>query len=178
MKKTTIFFVLLVIIGISAEAALPEIKASILRYDPTPAEQGNPFDIWVQISNSGTAAEKVAVRFVPKYPFSLPEGQEDEILIGTIAATESKVVKFTVLVDPTAPNGERDITFQYRFGSDTTSWAQFESPITIETQDTGIVIEDYQVKPSPIIPGQIIELRMNLRNTGRTTIKNLDVGLE
>ncbi|MBS3125095.1 COG1361 S-layer family protein [Candidatus Woesearchaeota archaeon] len=176
MKKI-LFTLTFLVITLSAYAAGPEITASILRYDPTPAEQGNTVDVWIQLSNAGTKADRVSIQFVPDYPFSLPEGQIDRIDIGTLAASESKVEKFTVFIDPDAPNGERDITFQYKFSSDN-NWAQFEAPITIQTQNAGIVIEDYLVTPTPVVPGQITDVSLRLRNTGKVSVKNVDVGIE
>ncbi len=176
MKGRITILTIFLLFTLSVQAA-PEITASVLRYEPTPAEQGNTIDVWIQLNNAGTKAERVSIEFVPEYPFSLPEGQIGRIDIGELAATETKVVKFAVFVDSSAPNGDRDITFQYKFASEA-SWAQFESPITIETQDAGIVIEDYNVNPSPAIPGQIIELNMKLRNTGRIAVKNVDVSIE
>src|SRR3989344_479111 len=165
MKKI-LFALTFLTLALSTYAAGPEITASVLRYDPTPAEQGNTVDMWVQLSNAGTKADRVSVQFIPEYPFSLPEGQTERIDVGTLAASESKVEKFTVFVEPDAPNGERNITFQYKFSSDE-NWAQFEAPITLQTQNAGIVIEDYQVTPTPVVPGQITDVSLRLRNTGR-----------
>ncbi|HLC32301.1 MAG TPA: COG1361 S-layer family protein [Candidatus Nanoarchaeia archaeon] len=176
MKKI-LFALVFLVLALSVYAAGPEISASVLRYDPTPAEQGNTVDIWVQLSNAGTEADRVSIQFVPEYPFNLPEGQTDRIDIGILAASESKVEKFTVFVDPSAPNGERNITFQYKFSSDD-NWAQFEAPISLQTQNAGIVIEDYQVTPTPVVPGQITDLMLRLRNSGKVAVKNIDVGIE
>jgi hypothetical protein len=153
-----------------------EVKASILRYEPTPAEQGNTVEVWVQLSNAGTKAERVALKFVPEYPFSLPAGQPVEVDVGTIAATEDKVEKFTVFVDPQAPNGENDITFLYKYSAD--QWIELEAPLTLQSQDAVLVIDEYDIAPSPIVPGQMFEVRMKLRNAGRIAVKNLDVGID
>ncbi len=154
----------------------PDVKASILRYEPSPAEQGRTFDVWVQVTNRGTSVDDVIVKFVPEYPYSLPEGVNAEIQLGSIAALEEKVEKFTIYVDPDAPNGEADITFAYKFGT-STEWTQLESPITLQTQDAILVIDDYKITPSVIIPGQTIDVDISLRNAGRIAVKNIDVSL-
>src|SRR3989344_5697558 len=69
----------------------PEVKASILRYEPSPAEQGRTFDVWVQITNRGTSIDNVILKFVPEYPYNLPEGVNEEIQLGSIAALEERV---------------------------------------------------------------------------------------
>src|SRR3989338_4979241 len=101
MKKiaslSVIISLFVVLFALQVNASLfPDIKASILRYDTTPAEQGNTIDVWVQLTNTGTKADHVAVRFFPEYPFSLPQGQSGESDVGTLVGNEEKVVKFVV----------------------------------------------------------------------------------
>jgi hypothetical protein len=153
------------------------IKASILRYEPAPAEQGNTVDVWVQMSNAGTKADRVAVRFVPEYPFSLPAGQRAEVDVGSVAATEDKVVKYTLFIDPNAPNGDRNVTFQYKYDT-VDEWAVLEAPIALQTQNAVLVIDNYEIKPSPVVPGQIADVILTLRNAGRIGVKNINVGIE
>lgn len=154
-----------------------DIKASILRYEPAPAEQGTTVDVWLQLSNAGTKADSVAIKFAPEYPFSLPKGQEQEIDIDTIASTENKVVKFIILVDQTAPNGDRNIKFLYKYGTKE-QWISLESPIKLETQNAGLVVEDYSVTPVQVVPGQTATVELKLRNTGSIGLKNIDIGIE
>lgn len=177
MKKLFVALLLTLALAVVVRAAGgPMISASILRYEPTPAEQGNTVDVWVQLSNAGTVAEKVAVKFVPDYPFSLPPNAVEEVDVGTIAATESKVVKFTVYVDPNAPNGDQTITFLYRYKFD--QWLEFEAPISVQTQNAVLVIDKFEVSPSQILPGQTAKVDIVLKNMGRIGVKNVDVGFD
>ncbi len=190
IKKISVLIIIIIMLSVIfyifttnvSAATSSKLKASILRYEPDPAEQGNTFDVWVQLSNRGTKIDNVAIRFVPEYPFSQSEfedgdGEEtDEIDVGTIAAIEDKVVKFSIFVDPNAPNTEKDITFAYRHsGSD--EWILLESPILIQTQDSVLIIDDYKVSPNPVIPGQIVNVELVLRNAGRIAVKNIDLEL-
>jgi len=177
MKKVIIALMLTLALAVVVQAAGgPMISASILRYEPTPAEQGNTVDVWVQLSNIGEKGDKVVVKFVPDYPFSLPPNAKGEVDVGTIAATESKVVKFTVFVDPNAPNGEQKITFLYKYTYD--QWLEFEAPITVQTQNAVLVIDKVVVSPSQILPGQNAVVELTLRNMGRISVKNVDVGFD
>ena len=176
MRKM-IAVVMLLVLALSVSAiGGAEVKASILRYEPTPAEQGRTVDVWVQLTNAGTVANKVAAKFIPEYPFSLPEEAVGEFDLGTIAATESKVQKFTVFVDSSAPNGDNMIKFQYKFGSD--QWIELETPITLQTEGAVLVVDTYKVTPSPIIPGQTATVELELRNAGRLAVKNVDVSID
>jgi len=172
--------VLVIFLALAASAYArvgAEVSAQILRYEPTPAEQGNTVDIWIQLTNAGTKAEGVTIKFEPEYPFSIPEGQPREINVGTVAATEDKVVKFTVFVDPNAPNGDQDIKFWFKY-QERAQWIQFEAPITLQTQDATLVVDSYMSVPSPVVPGQIADLIMTLRNAGRIATKNIDVSID
>jgi len=176
MKKT-IFAIIFLVLALGVYAARgPQITASILRYEPTPAEQGNTVDIWISLNNEGTTAKNVVVKFVPEYPFTLPAGQVGEINAGSVAQTESKVIKFTLLVDQNAPNGDSNIKFQYSV--DGGQWAQIESPVSLQTQDAVLVIDNYKVTPSPIVPGQIVNVELDLRNAGRIAVKNADISMD
>jgi len=178
MKRLILVVVLVMLAGaVSAQSAFQEVKASVLRYEPTPAEQGRTLDVWVQFTNAGQTANNVKLRFEPEYPFSLPAGQPQVIDVGDIAKTEDRVEKFTVFVDPSAPNGDAMIKFWYQFGvSD--DWVELEAPITLQTQDASLVIEQYDVTPQPAVPGQEVKVDMTIRNAGRIGIKNLDVSLD
>src|SRR3989344_2631487 len=175
MKKLILLMIVL-LLATTVNAIGPEIEMSILRYEPAPAEQGNTFDIWLQLSNTGTQADNVVIKFVPEFPFSLPLGAREDLVVGTIAAIEEKVVKFSIFVDSNAPNGDKNIKFQYKT-SESPQWTLFESPISIETQDAGLVIEDYTVAPSTIIPGQTVTIDLLIRNAGKIGVKNIDVDL-
>ncbi len=176
MKKLTIFMVFLVL-AVSAFARVgPEISATILRYEPTPAEQGNIVDIWISLSNEGTTARNVVVKFVPEYPFTLPQGQLIEVNAGSVAQTESKVFKFTVFVDPAAPNGDRNIKFQYSV--DGGQWTELEAPITLQAKGAVLIVDSYKVVPSPVVPGQTATVELQVRNAGRLAVKNVDFSID
>lgn len=175
MKKI-IYMILFALVAISAYAQMSEVSATILRYEPSPAEQGTVFDVWVQLSNAGTTAKKVEIKFVPEYPFSLPVGQSAIRKIGTIGATEEVVEKFSIFIDPNAPNGDRTITFWYKYDSD--NWIELDALITLQTQDAVLVVENYEVTPEQVVPGQNFDIKMTLQNQGKIDVKNVDISLE
>lgn len=176
MRKLLFMFIVLVVMG-GVSAAFPEIEASILRYEPTPAEQGNTVDVWIQAVNTGEKVENVVVKFEPEYPFSLPPGQPETMNFGTVSALEDKVEKFTLFVDPNAPNGDQEVTFWFRSGV-TDDWTEFRGVITVQTQNAVLVIENYTVSPSPVLPGQTMKLDLLLRNAGSIGVKNLDISID
>jgi len=156
--------------------AQSEVEATVLRYDPTPAEQGNPFEVWIQLSNAGTTANNVAVQFIPEYPFSLPGEETGYHDVGVLTATEDKVVKFTIYPDVNAPNGDSEITFRYKYDSE--NWIELNELVTLQTQNAALIVEDYSVTPEMVVPGQKATVEMMLHNIGRIGVKNVDVSLD
>ena len=181
MKKETlliitlIFVVLLTFPGMARR--LPEINANVLKYSPNPATQGSTVKIWLKIDNAGTTADNIEVKFIPEYPFSLPAGEPITKKIGVIPGTEEAVVDFTALVDLYAPNEEIDIKFQYRW-TENEVWTELTYPISVETTDALIVISNYSITPSPVIPGTEAEMKINIKNAGIMGIKNADIILD
>lgn len=176
MKKIIYLMAIMMVLASISVAAKPEIRASILRYEPTPAEQGNTFDVWVQLSNEGTKAEKVALKFVPEYPFSLPGEETGYVDIGELSSTEDYVEKVTIYTDVNAPNGDRTIKFWYKYESE--NWIQLDGTITLQTQNAAIIVKEYTVSPEQVMPGQEAVVTMTLQNNGAIGVKNVDVQLD
>ncbi|RLE45751.1 hypothetical protein DRJ22_03700, partial [Candidatus Woesearchaeota archaeon] len=181
MKK--MFFLLMLVVfcvsfctGVFAGGVAPFITASILKYEPSPAEQGRTIDVWVKLHNEGTQANNVAIKFLPEYPFSLPDGARNRFDIGVIPETEDAVVKFSVFVDPNAPNGDRDITFLYKFDT-ANDWIKFTAPITLQTKTAGLIIKNYLIDPREVVPGQKCKLKLTVENSAKIAMKNVDVVL-
>ena len=172
---TLIFVVLLTLPGMAKR--MPEINANVLRYAPDPATQGSTVKIWLKINNAGTTADNIEVKFIPEYPFSLPAGEPVVKRIGVIPGTEEAVVDFTALVDLYAPNEEIDITFQYRW-TENEVWTELKYPISVETTDALIIISNYSISPSQVIPGKEADVKISIKNAGIMGIKNADVSLD
>lgn len=175
--KQVVAILMFLVLSLSVSAAGGAmVKASVLRYEPTPGVPGQALDVWVQLTNEGTDANRVGVKFVPEFPFSLPLGAKGEVELGVLAATESKVQKFTVFVDDSAPNGDNMIKFQFKYGSD--QWTELETPISLQAEGAVLVVDSYKVVPSPIVPGQTVIVELGLRNAGRLALKNVDVSID
>lgn len=184
MKKKSFIsismFLVLIIIALTLPVMatrIPELEGSILKYEPYPAAQGEIVKVWVKVVNEGTSAGDVEIKFIPEYPFSLTPGEESVKKIGTIPGTKEAVEEFNILVDLYAPNGERELKFQYRWtGEDI--WMEIKEPITIESTDSLVVIEKFETVPSKIKPGDEVELKITIKNEGISSIKTTDVTLD
>jgi hypothetical protein len=180
MKKFILFFFLILFLSFSfsSEAkTFQELKAGVLKYDPSPAVQGEVFKVWIKIENIGTSSDDIEVRFVPEYPFSIAPGEEIRKKIGVIPGTKDAVIEFNIFVDLYAPNEVKDIKFQYKW-VDENIWLEFKAPISLEHYDSLVIVESFDTFPKVIKPGDEIDIKIKIKNEGVTSVKNADFTLD
>ncbi|MDO8661562.1 MAG: hypothetical protein Q7K43_06745, partial [Candidatus Woesearchaeota archaeon] len=179
-KLKSVFFLFAVcVLVLPVVYSLPEplFSVSVLRYDPSPASQGNTVDVYVEFNNLGSQANKVQLRFVPEFPFSLTQSQLNPLSVGSVGSIETKVVKFPVVVDGASQNGAKNITFEYTYDG-LNAWIQVQAPVTVLSQNAVLVIDNYKITPSPALPGQPVILQFSLFNPGSVGVKNADLKLD
>ncbi len=180
MKKKTILILILLLITlcITVQATrMPEIKASIIRYDPMPAVQGSIVKVWVKLENIGTESGAAQIKFVPEYPFSLAEGEDRIKNLGIIPRSEEIVIPFNIMVDLYALNKEYDVKFHYKW-TDYDVWAEFSSPIELETTDVLLVVSNYSLEPKDFVPGDTVKIKLLIKNEGISSVKSADIILD
>ncbi len=179
-KKITILILALLILtlAIPASAKLtPEIKASLLRYDPMPAAQGSTVNVWLKITNLGMPSGNLEVKFVPDYPFTLAPGEDEIKQLGVMPRAEELVVDFDLLVDLYARNQEYGAKFHYKW-TEQDMWTEFKAPIEIETTDALLIVSNYILNPKEAAPGDLVEVKLLLKNDGISPVKTADVILD
>ncbi len=181
MKRLQYMMLLALIIcatSVFAQYQAPqEIAASILKYEPAPAEPGNTVDIWLILDNQGGDLSNVQIRAQPEYPFSIAPGQQETVTIGSIPAGADATVKYRLLVDLDARYGDENVTFYYTYGKGL-SWRKLEQEIDVQPQDVSVTISKYAVLPSTIRPGERATISLDLQNNGRLAVQSMDVTLE
>ena len=110
-KIITMFVVLLAVLVVSSATVFagpgPQVKVSLLKFSPTPAEPGSIVDVWLQLTSPSVPVDDVELKLVDEFPFSVPSSQTSIVSVGRIAGSETRVVKVSLLVDGSAPNGDR-----------------------------------------------------------------------
>jgi len=179
LRKIGFLLLVLILLAICASAAKqgPWVTADILKYEPSPVEPGGIMEVYVSVTNEGTTSEDFAVEFIPDFPFSLGPGEDEVKTLSALPQGENALVKFWVSVDPEAPSEDRDIKFNYRYSS-SPSWIQLQSPISIRTTGAILTIEEYSTKPLISKPGDLIDVKLKIRNSGSLDVKNIDVVLK
>ena len=89
------------------------LNASLLYYEPIPAEPGSVIDVFVQVENTGGSSQSVSVAFSDTFPFSIDTETDRIKTTPRIPSQESFLVKYRVRVSPDAEPGTNYIKVQY-----------------------------------------------------------------
>lgn len=178
LKKVGFVLLMIILLALSTAAAKqgPMITADLLKYEPSPVEPGDIMEVYVSVTNEGTASETFAIEFVPEFPFTLGPGEDELKTLAALPRGENAIVKFWIVVDSKAPSEDRDIKFNYRYASNPV-WIQLKSPIAIRTTGAILNIDEYTTEPKVVKPGDLVDIELSLRNSGNLDIRNVDVTL-
>ncbi|MBN2110066.1 MAG: COG1361 S-layer family protein [Methanosarcinaceae archaeon] len=172
-------FILFVLCMPANAADGADLQATILRYEPIPAEIGEYVTMWVKVENLGYAkAENVQVRIVPEYPFS-PDSPGNAIkYIGILSPDNAAVEEFRLFVDSNAKEGIESIEIWYQEDTDNTWYKkEFDIRVGSTTFDSR---GNVQLQGSPIfepevfMPGDHGTVMVTLANTATTDSVTVD----
>ncbi|WP_340820440.1 COG1361 S-layer family protein [Methanolobus sp. WCC4] len=168
-----LFVVLILSLFMPANASAADgadLKVSVLKYEPIPAEIGEYVTVWVKVENLGYAkADDLSVRIVPEYPFSIDSSDNELVNIGILSPDNAAVEEFRLYTDAAANQGVGTIEvfyqedsggtwfkkeFDIRVGSDT-----FDSKGTLQLSGTPLK------EPEVLMPGDTGTISFTLRNS-------------
>jgi len=158
--------------GLSQE----QFSITLLKYDPVPVEPGKSFYVWFSIDNNlNSRVDNVNVKFLDYFPFYLQRDEDRVKTINSIAPGSSAVVKYLVLTDTDATQGSNSIKIQY--STDGTNWIERSSDVVVQTHQAIVGIKDVLVTPKTILPGDDIELKLEISNLAESRVKDVSVSL-
>ncbi|MBS3136920.1 hypothetical protein J4232_00680 [Candidatus Woesearchaeota archaeon] len=188
-KKSNFKFLLITITIISAifpllvsatytlgDTDAPDINVTLAKSDPAFVEPGKVADIWILLSNEGSAIKNTKITFIDNYPVSLTSESERVKTISYIA--EYYQMRYSVKIDPKAEIGTYYIKLRYSLGDGFNTEIEKEIPITIKKSQSIITIEDVSVTPEIIAPGETTKIALKINNPSESTIlRNIEVNL-
>lgn len=152
----------------------PNLVIATLRYEPYPVVQGQYFDLWLKIQNTGSVkTDDMTVSLLPSSSFTYTG---PEIKSGVVPPGQYVVIKIEdIKVNPEAPSGSQELKVQlnpggsYRFEPKTV-------PLNIEIKHLQPILEPviYTI-PDRIAQGQVSTLVINLENLVKSTARNVEV---
>ena len=176
MKKIIFVLVALLLVGVVSAVDIDvgsgSAKITNYRYEPSPAQQGSYFDVWITVQNlksSGTSAE---ASIVNDYPFISLSGKN---IMGTLNKDESKQIKFRVKVAADAPAGDYDLRLRYK----DSGGEHISSPMIITVREIGseIGIKNIRTEPERLEQGKEGKLIFEIANGGGAVMRNIRIKL-
>lgn len=190
MKKTIlIFFVMLFALSLTFAAegvATSETTTlSIIKienesyYSPYPAEPGQYIDVWIRVRQSGavTQAENVVCKIIPKFPFSLDEGESAEKSIGTLGTGQLVLLKYRLKVSQDATEGNNEVEFACNFNNAAT-WPSMLLKIYVQAHDAVLSISDVKAEPNAFLPGEDGVVTVKISNLANLRLKDITVSMD
>lgn len=175
MKKLFLMLIIAVFaLGIANAAASAAIDMSVPRYEPYPAQPGEYVDVWVKVENvGGEDAANVIITADPKFPFSLDPSEIAVKELGTIRAAQYELVKFKLIVDANAVQGENNFDIKYSFSGYTEATKKL--PISVQTHNAIISIENITTEPQNFVPGKNTKVIVTLKNMDDSYLRDISV---
>ena len=153
------------------------LDVSVLRYEPTPVEPGQYFDVWFKVDNTGgTVATNAVLTFKPSFPFSTDDNPTTQI--GILNPLDSTTIKYRIRVDENAIEGMSDLDVTYSTNEKTSIIVSKSFDIEIRTSDAQIGINSIELTPNEFLPGQTGEVTLVIKNLADSTLKDINVKLD
>ena len=195
-RKGLLLIVLMMIISSVLVSAYPlstestriitrkDIRLSIVNQEPDPVEPGQYVKLRVKVENWGSdSTAPIAVGIKPTYPFTLLDGYEAEQQISGLERRQNEgdgeILEWKLRVDKDAAEGDNEIIIYYKELTgqmiEVSSEEQFY--IEVRTSDTILQVMDITTEPEDVVPGQVSELKIKIKNLGDSFIKDVVVML-
>jgi len=181
MRKTTILvaMVLLLMVNIVSALDTPALVATLMKYEPQPAEPGKYVTLFIKLENAGTGtAKNVILEISPEYPFSLDPGKTNQEYVGSLGGGSFHVAEFDLKVDENAVEGANNLKVRYNIDTNQEVWAEQELNISVQTQDAVLSIENIEINPAEIVPGSTATIKLELENLAYSTMSDIKVKLD
>ncbi|MFH1780079.1 MAG: COG1361 S-layer family protein [Candidatus Micrarchaeota archaeon] len=174
MKKLFLLLVLVTMVQAAETALGGTLTISQLQYTPYPAEPGQYIDVWINVQTS-SYIDKVECKLIPQYPFSLDASENAQRTIGTLGPGQGFVLKYKIRVDSAAINGNNDLPISCR--SEGRDWITAKTVIAIQGKAASLEISEVELNPKWIAPGSTGIVRISLKNTANSAVRNVNVKL-
>lgn len=161
------------------------LKVTLVNQEPDPVEPGRIVELKFKVENIGSRnAEDVTVEILPEWPFTLLPTEQKIKQIGSIHGKQigdiGVIVKYKLLIDKNAPEGEHDIKLRYRVRNLgwASSWIELEPfKISVRTYDALLIIDSIITNPEIIAPGEKVKIIIKLKNMADSILRQIKIKL-
>ena len=177
-KHRLVFVVFLIAFSgmATAQGASTNLEMDVLSTEPAPLQAGEYADIWIRVTNTGSAdASDPTFQVVDSFPFQATDKSEWNVR-GGLGAGESYNLRAQVKVNENAVFGQNDLQIRKTSGNNDV-WITDNINLTVRTDDRSLIISDLYF-PEKVEPGSSAEMTMTLENLANSNFKNIDVNLD
>jgi len=177
--KYKILFILVLITAPSlayAQGASTNLETEVVRAEPMPLQAGQYADIWIRITNTGSAdAPNPTFEVLDTFPFQGIENTEWSPR-GGIAAGETLNWRTQVKVNSNAVFGQNGLEIRKTSGPDGTSITD-TLDLSVRTDDRSLIVSSLEF-PERVEPGSTGYMTLSLQNLANSQFRNIDVSLD
>jgi len=154
------------------------LDASLLYYQPVPAQPGDLVTVYVQVLNTGGSISKPGtIEFVNSGPFRLESESDRVVSFPGIPGQSSFLVSTQVRVAKDADEGENRLKVIVK-EQGSQNFIERDLTISITGIRSSLTINAVTTEPQEILPGETSTINLKIQNTGATEVRNVDLALD
>jgi len=181
LQTTLIIFVLALLIPfVQAELVTrgSAIDATLLYYQPVPAQPGDLIDVYILIENDGgSTTEQGTIEIFDSNTFSLISESDRIQQFPGIPGQKSFLLKTKVRIAKNANEGTGILQIRVQEDGSST-YTDRDLEIEVTGTSSAITIIEAIASPKEVLPGERTSLTITIENVGSTEVRNLDIGLD
>lgn len=179
MKKIILILMLLIfLITPNLISAENRISATLIRYEPLPAQPGQYVNVFIKLENIGDEdAPRTSIEIIDSFPFQLVNPSQRIIDTGILQKRESSVWEVKLKIDSSAVVGMNKLKIRYTSDNQTNSWRDAEFDIEVKPSETKLAINSVEITPEEFYPGIGATITLNLKNSGSIVFRDIALKL-
>jgi hypothetical protein len=175
MKRIALIAAFAILVSIAGARPTTNIEADLKKTEPTPLQTSEYADVWIEVTNSGSAAaEDVNVNFLENYPFSVDRGEKQNWSLRELVPGEEYQIHLQTRVDENAVQGENQLKFEL----ENSGFSVVEKvPVEIRSDRNVLSVQEIRF-PEKVAPGTSSQMSLKLENLADSQLKNIQVNLD
>ncbi|MBU2496924.1 MAG: hypothetical protein KJ767_02610 [Nanoarchaeota archaeon] len=160
-----------------------EVMIDLIRYDPAPVQQGEPFDVWFEIRNIyGQELKNIQITMSSPLPFMKIQGEKYTTEFRILGQDDVKTFKYTLITSNEIRDGDYSLSLNY-YSDRLGEWITEKYTVKIKkvnfvVSTTTVTIESEEIESNKIAQGKTAKLNVNVWNNADYLMKDVNVRLD
>lgn len=158
-----------------AQGQSSNLEMQVLDAEPTPLQAGEYADVWIRVTNTGSAtATDPRFEVVDNFPFT-PTDRSEFNVRGGLGTGETRTFRTQVRVSENAVFGNNSL--KIRKSSTGQNFIEERLELEVRTDDRSLIVNSLDFDER-IEPGSSGEMTLGLENLANSQFRNIDISLE